>query len=99
MTTRTSMPTLRQIKLALAAIVSLWAIFAPAYKAQKKPQFVAVKKVDDAILRQADSRPGDWITHGRTYSEARYSPLKRIDAANVQRLGLAWSFDTETNRG
>jgi len=55
--------------------------------------------VDDAALRNADSRPGEWITHGRTYSEQRHSRLKYINSGNVRDLGLAWSFDTETNRG
>jgi len=91
----------RQTKIAIIALLLCCALLAPARQAQKRQ--TAAKKpainVDDKALRQADARAGDWITHGRAYSEARYSPLKRIDAANVQRLGLAWSFDTETNRG
>ncbi len=55
--------------------------------------------VDDAQLRAAASDPDDWITHGRTYREERYSPLAQIDASNVRRLGLIWSFDLETVRG
>ena len=42
---------------------------------------------------------GDWITTGRDYAETHYSPLRQIDAANVKRLGLAWSLDMETKRG
>ena len=41
----------------------------------------------------------DWITHGRSYSEQRFSPLTGIRADNVGQLGLAWSFDTDTDRG
>jgi len=29
----------------------------------------------------------------RNPGETRYSPLKQIDATNVSRLGLAWSYD------
>ena len=94
-------PFKRQTKIAIIALLICCALWVPARQAQKRQ--AAAKKpatgIDDKALRQADARAGDWITHGRTYSEARYSPLKRIDAANVQRLGLAWSFDTETNRG
>ena len=48
---------------------------------------------------QADDEPGQWMSHGRTYSEQRYSPLDDIDKANVSELGLAWSFDLGTKRG
>jgi quinohemoprotein ethanol dehydrogenase len=91
----------RQTKIAIIALLLCCALLVPARQAQKRQP--AAKKptinIDDKALRQADTRAGDWITHGRAYSEARYSPLKRIDAGNVQKLGLAWSFDTETNRG
>ncbi len=36
---------------------------------------------------------------GRTYSEQRYSPLKQIDENNVNKLGLAWYYDLNTQRG
>ncbi|HUH03330.1 MAG TPA: PQQ-dependent dehydrogenase, methanol/ethanol family, partial [Kofleriaceae bacterium] len=55
--------------------------------------------VDDAALVAADTRVDEWIAHGRTYDEQRYSPLDQITTANVSQLGLAWSFDPETNRG
>ena len=93
------MPMNHKIKFALLTFVSLCAFFAPAHQAQRKSQTDAVKKVDDQVLRQADSRAGEWLTHGRDYSEARHSPLKQINSGNVRRLGLAWSFDTQTNRG
>ncbi|MEX0644447.1 MAG: PQQ-dependent dehydrogenase, methanol/ethanol family [Parvularculaceae bacterium] len=50
----------------------------------------------DAIIN-ADAR--EWLTHGRTYSEQRFSPLDKINRDNVGGLGLAWSFDLEANRG
>ena len=55
--------------------------------------------VDGARIANADSEPGNWLSHGRTYSEQRYSPLTAIDAENVSQLGLAWSFSTGTVRG
>ena len=39
------------------------------------------------------------MTHGRTYSEQRYSPLTQINVDNVAELGLAWSYDLNTKRG
>ena len=52
--------------------------------------------VDAARLRAPDAE--SWPAHGRTQDEQRFSPLTQIDAANVARLGLAWSFDLETDQ-
>lgn len=55
--------------------------------------------VDAARLNIAESDGANWLTHGRTYSEQRFSPLDAIDASNVQNLGLAWFADFDTDRG
>ena len=47
----------------------------------------------------ADSEPQNWLAHGRTYGEQRYSPLTQVDDGNVGKLGLAWSYATGTLRG
>lgn len=47
----------------------------------------------------ADDHPENWLTHGRTYSEQRFSPLKQINDHNTAGLGLAWHFDLDTQRG
>ncbi|WP_370515214.1 PQQ-dependent dehydrogenase, methanol/ethanol family [Erythrobacter sp. THAF29] len=52
-----------------------------------------------AMLVDADSDDANWITHGRTYSEQRFSPLDQIDTGNVGDLGLAWFADMDTARG
>ena len=52
-----------------------------------------------AMLIDADADQANWISHGRTYSEQRYSPLDQIDTANVADLGLAWFADMDTARG
>ena len=39
------------------------------------------------------------MSHGRTYSEQRYSPLTSINKENVGTLGLAWYADLDTVRG
>ncbi len=56
-------------------------------------------EVDHERILRADSAPGEWLTHGRTYGEARQSPLTGINVDNVGDLGLAWYFDTGTSRG
>src|SRR5262249_24246809 len=50
------------------------------------------KRVDDAALKNAWRTGEDWLTYGLTLAETRYSPLNQIDATNVSRLSLAWSY-------
>ena len=50
-------------------------------------------------LAAADAEVANWIQHGRTQSEQRYSPLDQIRADNVDRLGLAWHLDLGSKRG
>jgi quinohemoprotein ethanol dehydrogenase len=40
-----------------------------------------------------DSAGHDWPAYGRTFGEQHYSPLVAINARNVPRLGLVWSYD------
>ena len=66
------------------------------------PKLVAVAPaaaVNAQRLQQADKEPGNWMSHGRTYSEQRFSPLSQINDQTVSSLGLAWSFDMDTQRG
>ena len=59
----------------------------------------ATASVDGKRIQAADAEPGNWLAHGRTYSEQRHSPLKDINADNVGELRLAWYWDTEDKRG
>lgn len=68
---------------------------AEAPKAEAKK--AAVTKVDGALIQKAD--PGNWLSHGRTYSEQRYSPLDQINRDTVKELGLGWYYDIEVERG
>ncbi len=54
---------------------------------------------DTQRIIAADTEPGSWLTHGRTYGEQRFSPLTRISTDTVGRLGLAWTYEMRTNRG
>jgi len=55
--------------------------------------------VDGERIAAADENPGEWVTHGRTYGEQRFSPLDKISTSTVKDLGLAWSYDLPENRG
>src|SRR6185312_7109625 len=55
--------------------------------------------VNDLALKNAGKTGTEWISYGLTPGETRYSPLKQIDASNVAKLGLAWSYDIGTGGG
>jgi quinohemoprotein ethanol dehydrogenase len=60
------------------------------------------KTIDDAALKAAgktEANGKEWITYGGDYAETRFSPLKQINTANVSRLGLAWSLETDSPAG
>jgi quinohemoprotein ethanol dehydrogenase len=59
----------------------------------------AVTGIDGARLVAANNDASNWLSHGRTYDEQRFSPLEEINRENVGELGLAWYFDVPTQRG
>ncbi len=61
--------------------------------------FAAAAEVDAARMLGAANNSTDWLTHGRTYEEQRFSPLARLHQGNVKELKLAWFFDLDTTRG
>ncbi len=73
---------------------------APAQAATPATAAASAKyNVDGERIGNADSEPGNWMSHGRTYGEQRYSPLDQINDGNVNQLGLAWAFATGSGRG
>lgn len=54
--------------------------------------------VDQRRIEAADSEPQNWMSHGRTYGEERFSPLDTINTDNVDELGLAWSYELRAPR-
>jgi quinohemoprotein ethanol dehydrogenase len=74
-----------------AGLVACAAMLGTCYAAQSPA-------VDDARLAAAASSD-EWLTIGRDYAETRFSPLTQINSSNVSRLGLAWSYDTQSLRG
>jgi PQQ-dependent dehydrogenase (methanol/ethanol family) len=51
------------------------------------------RRINDNALKDAAKNKEDWISYNRDWSETRFSPLDQINATNVAKLGLAWSFD------
>ncbi len=78
--------------------VSIVALALAACSAGKQDSAPAAEAVTGARLLNASSEPQNWLTHGGTYLEQRYSTLTDVNDANVGQLKLAWSYDFDTNR-
>jgi len=59
--------------------------------------FAAPVTSERAVAAEQDA--ANWLLHGRTYKEERFSPLDQINESNVKDLGIAWYFDTDYSRG
>ena len=66
---------------------------------RKSADFDGAAEVNTERLTTGNLDGGNWMSHGRTYSEQRHSPLSQISAETISDLGLVWSFDLDTKRG
>ena len=83
------------MKLATFALATgLAALLASGVTAQ-----VAPGAVTEARLLAGDTDGDNWLSHGRTYDEQRFSPLDQINSGNVSGLSLAFAVPLDTNRG
>lgn len=85
------------IKIFLSVISTMVVFFNYLGEESSEAVFYQALQVDEQRIIQAEQE--NWLTHGRTYSEARFSPLADINRNNVTQLGLAWSYKTGTRRG
>jgi len=53
----------------------------------------------DAKRLEAAAANAEWLSYGKDYNEQRFSPLDKVNASNVQQLGLAWYAEFDTDRG
>ena len=63
----------------LAAILLAAAILPAAAACRRAASQAAALRpaaVDEARAAAADAEPGNWLLHGRTYDEQRFSPLE-----------------------
>ena len=66
---------------------------------EKQPAGPSRANVTAQRLVSAAHDTDNWLSHGRSYSEQRYSPLTAISTENIDTLGLAWSTPLESFRG
>ena len=50
-------------------------------------------------LQKMSQNPKDWVMPTGDYANTRYSHLKQINAGNVNKLQVAWTFSTGVLRG
>jgi quinohemoprotein ethanol dehydrogenase len=51
------------------------------------------------VLAGCSSTESDWPSYGRDSAEQRFSPMEDINTANVNTLGLSWSYAMRDGRG
>ena len=74
----------------------------PVRKVYAQPPAGANVNTTDPMMLNATSDENNWLLHGRTYDNQRYSPLRQITADNVKSLspvalvqtGMTASFET-----
>src|SRR6185437_5575745 len=77
--------------------VGVCAVFTVAWLGLASAATHEPANVTAARLLNAASEPSEWMTYGGTYEEQRYSRLTQINPQNVNRLGLVWYADYDTN--
>jgi len=55
--------------------------------------------VDGRAIQLNEKSTREWPSYGLDYAETRFSRLDQVNAGNVGKLGLAWSYNLESVRG
>ncbi|MGH8227021.1 MAG: PQQ-dependent dehydrogenase, methanol/ethanol family [Steroidobacteraceae bacterium] len=84
------------VSIGILGAVAVQALAAPGVQASPAAR---IAWVTAARLSHASGEPQNWLTTGHDDASTWFSPLKRINAGNVQRLRLAWHYDLDTHRG
>ena len=86
--------------IAIGLVLSLSAGIALAQTKGSAEHIKAVTSaVDSASIKANAATSSDWPTIGLDYGETRFSKLNQINADNVKKLGLVWSYGLESSRG
>jgi quinohemoprotein ethanol dehydrogenase len=89
-----------------AVVAGLWAGVAtwsaPSWAADPGSEAhvrAVTSKIDGAAIQANAKTTKNWPSYGLDYAETRFSKLTHVDAANVDKLGLAWTYNLESTRG
>lgn len=72
-------------RLGLILTTAFWGLFTAGASAEP---------VTSARLKAADADPANWLTHGRDYSNQRFSPLDQINTGTIKQLVPKWIYQT-----
>ncbi len=89
----------RSVRVAIAAVGSL--LLAASCNANETAsaggaQVAASAAIDTAAISANSPASSNWLTYGGSYNSNHFSALKKIDTSNVDKLGLAWTYDLNT---
>ena len=65
----------------------------------RKPEYAATRSGSPLASASIGAEDGQWLTPGKDYASTRFSGLDQINAGNVSRLQVAFTFSTGTTRG
>jgi quinohemoprotein ethanol dehydrogenase len=83
----------------LFGFLFLGACIRSAHAANSTKPPIQFADVTPERLVNADAEPGTWMTGGRDWRQAYYSPLALINKENVRTLGFAWAYDVPFQAG
>ncbi len=84
---------------ALRTVLAVTLLTALLAGSPSRAEPAVIEPVDGTRIANSDVEARNWLSYGRTYSEQRYSPLRRINVGSAKSLGLVWFADLDTNRG
>lgn len=74
------------------------AVKTPAVTSTAQDDSSAFAAVTTERIKKTSARE-EWLSYGGTYDEQRHSLLDSVNTKNVAQLGVAWTYDLDTNRG
>ncbi len=89
----------RILKLAAALMFAAMVSPASAQTISQGDVRAAVTSVDTKAIIENARETRNWLNYGLDYAETRFSKLNRVNAKNVDQLGLAWSHNMNSRRG
>ena len=85
----------------VCALLLASSAFAQGLSPQASPDKIkaATATIDTTAIKANAETTSNWPSHGLDYAETRFSKLNKINTANVGTLGLAWTYNLESERG
>ena len=98
---RRAEPIRRRVGLALTLMTALacQTVFAAPPKGSTEHIAAVTGRIDERAVTANAARGTDWPAYGLDYAETRHSKLAEINTGNVNKLGLAWTYNLESTRG